>query len=208
MWTWITENSGGLSAIANVAMLLVWVTYLHLLLMTFLRQRRPNLILNRGAGAGLEARCLVSNMSAEPIYIQSVLVTIRTAEDQHTLAVTDMETLEEQAGERRHLSELTRQGPLDSGGFMDLGSFEALAERAARESGIASDNDELVDRLEGVEICVIGAYGPDTLLVAASREFRIDKARNRILVPLTTGTRQIRNWFKRRRIRRMLEANM
>jgi uncharacterized protein with PhoU and TrkA domain len=40
------------------------------------QQKRSDVLINRGTGAGLEARCMISNMSPEAIYIESVIATV------------------------------------------------------------------------------------------------------------------------------------
>lgn len=90
MWNWIASNHQVISALANIAMLLVWIAYLQVFVSSYRRQKRSNILINRGAGSGLEARCLISNMSAEAIYIESLIATAETPEERWSCPVTEL----------------------------------------------------------------------------------------------------------------------
>lgn len=201
MFEWIGDNSSALNVFLNLGILLVWVTYLHLLLMAYVRQRRASIIVNRGAGHGVEARCLLSNMSAEPIYIQNLVATLKNDSGEWKAVVTDLEEAAAQGSELKHV---TSQGPLDSGEFFDAGTFSSLARRAARLAGAPSE--DLERDYACLELTVVAAYGTDSMFVAARREFRLeDEGR---LVPATTTTVQIRSRAERRKIDRFLRDHM
>ena len=74
LWSWLRENHGAVSALASLATLVVWTLYFQMLLMNYRRTLRPKILINRGAGHRLQAHCLIANMSAEPIYIEAVLL--------------------------------------------------------------------------------------------------------------------------------------
>lgn len=203
MWNWINEYSGALSVLANLGMLVIWALYLQLFLVTFLRQRRANILVTRGAGDGVDARCLVSNMSSEPVYIQSVLATVISGEREHTLPVTDTED-SERADRSSSLSSLSSQGPLDTGQILDLGPFSRLIDRVLRAHDEVPHSAEGVRTCEELELTVIGAYGQTTLGVAAKRRFRLEGEDQSILVPTSIDTEQIRSRRGRRYVREVL----
>src|SRR5690606_25677631 len=90
---WMSQRQEFLNLLVNLGMLVVWIAYLQLFLANFRRQRRPNILINFGAGSGLSARCLVSNMSSEAIYIESIIAKLEGDGTTQTCAVTDLEDL-------------------------------------------------------------------------------------------------------------------
>ncbi|WP_334063034.1 hypothetical protein [Limimaricola cinnabarinus] len=48
---WLSIHSAALCLIINAAMLLVWMVYLNIFLVSYLRQRRQCILITQGAGA-------------------------------------------------------------------------------------------------------------------------------------------------------------
>lgn len=186
MWEWIASNHQVISALANIAMLFVWIAYLQVFVSSYRRQKRPNILIHRGAGSELEARCLISNMSAEPIYIESLIATLETADGRWSCPVTDVDE------GRSDLTLATRQGAMQTGQFADFGSFRSLLESGLRmrtepERGTASDALESVKVLE---IKVIAVHGSEDLLAGAIRRFDLIRRHDQLLLKgQTVGTR-------------------
>lgn len=198
MLQWLSQHSDSLSLVADLAMVAVWLTYLQIFLLAHLRQRQSSILINRGAGTSIDAHCLISNMSAEPIYVQTIIGALKTGDRKWTAAVTDLDDIGERQPEK--VSDVTSQGPLGVGEFTDLGTFADLAKRAARAKNIAVEN--LAEEYQAMELTVVAAYGPDKHSVAASREFEIGKDGE--LTPKTVTSTQIRSLRKRRQIDRYL----
>jgi hypothetical protein len=205
MWNWIASNHQVISALANIAMLLVWIAYLQVFVSSYRRQKRSNIQINRGAGSGLEARCLISNMSAEAIYIESIIATIETNEGRWSCPVTEL--LEG----RSDLDLKTRQGPLQAGRFADIGSFHNLIEPALQRcsgsrGGVASDD---LKNLVFFEIKVIAVHGSEDLLAGAMRRFDLIRQQGQLLVRgHAVGTRQIRSRHDRKRLHDDVKADL
>ena len=205
MWNWIATNHQVISALANIAMLVVWIAYLQVFVSSYRRQKRSNILINRGAGSGLEARCLISNMSAEAIYIESVIATVATAEGRWSRPVTEM--LEG----RSDLDLKTRQGPLQAGRFIDIGSFQSLIEPVLQEETelrgtVAPD---IIENVIAFEIKVIAVHGSEDLLTGATRRFDLIRREDRHrLSGHAVGTHQIRSRRNRERLRHDVEADL
>jgi hypothetical protein len=200
MWNWIASNHQIISALANVAMLLVWVAYLHVFVSGYRRQKRSNILINRGVGSGLEARCLISNMSAEAIYIESLIATAETAEGRWSCPVTEL------MEGRSDLDLKTRQGPLQAGRFVDIGSFQSLIEPALKRGTAAADG---LEGLVAFEIKVIAVHGSEDLLAGAKRRFDVVRQQDRLLLRgHTVGTHQIRARQEREKLRDDVEADL
>src|SRR5690606_5968835 len=125
MLDWIARHADFLALLVNAGMLVVWLTYLHVFLTGYRRQVRPKIIINRGGGAGLDARCFVSNMGSEPIYIEDILVTVEANEERWSASVIDVDGLDEGVASSDP-KRLTHQGPLQSGGYMEIGRYGDL----------------------------------------------------------------------------------
>lgn len=206
MWQWISDNSGALNVMTSVAMLVVWGFYLQLFAFGYRRQRRCKLLVNMGGQTTLAARCLVSNMSAEPIYVLSILATVTSGKEKWSQGVTDYE-LSDEDRQAPSAGPMTRQGPLHSAEYRDLGSFADLIEGARHAHGEHEPLERLRQehRPSEIELTVIAMYGSEDLPVGARRCFRLsgDGGEQRI-VPMTVETVQIRSRRARRRLHRHL----
>lgn len=206
--SWLNDNSGAVNVGLNAAMVLIWLVYLQLFLLGYLRQRRPTILINRGAGTGPHARCLIGNMSADPIYVQSLIARLRTEEGTRIEAVTDIGRAGDGDGdgEDEPLGSLTKQGPLESGAYMNIGSFTDVMRRL----------DPKIDlgRLDGprgrpaeLEIIVAAIHGSDDLLIGARRTYRIERREDGlVLTPPRLQATQIRSRWGRMRLRRRYMA--
>ncbi|MCB5175230.1 hypothetical protein [Microvirga lenta] len=205
MWNWIANNHQVIGALANIAMLFVWIAYLQVFVSSYRRQKRSSIMINRGAGSGLEARCLISNMSAEAIYIESLIATVETKEGRWSCPVTEL-----QEG-RSDLELATRQGPVQAGQFVDIGSFRSLIEPVLRP-GAGPRGAVAADGLDGpaaVEIKVIAVHGSEDLLAGAIRRFDLIRQEGRLLLRgHTVGTQQIRSRRQRERLRDDVETDL
>jgi hypothetical protein len=205
MFDWIREHHQTLSVIVNIGMLFVWIAYLQLFLANYKRQTRPKILINVGAGRSIDARCLVSNMSSEAIYVESLIATLETEKDRWICPVTDAQEL---ADEQDHdLRSMTVQGPLKQGEVMDVGSFRDLVRHAVRESECPVPAEvEFPEGLAAIEIQAIADFGPDDLLVGAKRRFELVREDGGwTLGHHTPHTEQIRSRRERRRVKRLLE---
>jgi hypothetical protein len=157
-------------------------------LVSYKRQTRSKIVINRGAGIDLDARCLISNMSSDAIYV-----------DCHwRRTVTDIEVRgdgEIPADPKR----LTHQGPLGPGEYMDIGSYRELIERVVDGRGRL---EMVLEEMTGTviaQIQVVADYASEDLLVGARRRFELKSQERRwLLKPQDGGTEQIRSRRERR----------
>ncbi|MBM1170601.1 hypothetical protein [Microvirga arabica] len=205
MWNWIASNHQVIGAMANIAMLFVWIAYLQVFVSSYRRQKRSKILINRGAGSGLEARCLISNMSAEAIYIESLIVSVETTDGHWSYPVTEL--LEG----RSDLELATRQGPLQTGQLIDIGSFQSLIQPVLRRGmgldGTVAPSD--LDNLVAFEIKVIAVHGSEDLLSGAVRRFDVIRQQNRLLLKgHAVATHQIRSRRERKRLEDEVKADL
>ncbi len=211
MLDWILRYHPLLALVISTCTLLVWIFYAHLLLANFKRQRRPNLIINRGAGKGLGSLCLLSNMSAEPMFINQLLVRLDTSRGPLMGDVTDIrDGLGDEAPPDLSLYQTTRQGPLRSGEYSHIGTFQSLIRRVAEQHGIALDGHQPQGdwTFHTLEIRAVAFYGSDRHPLGVLRRFRLQAAAEGecTLVPESPLTHQLCSRRQRREVRRwMLE---
>jgi len=202
---WIAEHRELITALTGAGTLLVWIIYLQVFVSSYRRQLRATLLITRGAGDGLEARCLLSNMSSGPVYVQSVQVRLETPTGTLISPVTDTLDLEDEALPGPRLQ--TRQGPLESGQTRDLGTFGNLINHALRTSTEGPDLSVLAN-IRSVTIEIVGIYGSEDLPIGAHRCFLLLDHNGRLRIQgQELETKQIRSRRERRRLVADLERD-
>lgn len=200
---WIAENSAALQVGVGVLNALVWVMYLHLFLTSYRRQQETVILIHRGASEDDRARCIVSNMGSEAIYILSVVAELTVDGEVCSAHVTDRDEIDLDSFDdplRR-----TSQGPLKSGEFLDVGSFHDLAVRALHR--VAPDKSP--EDVERIRVTVVAASSHAAALVGASREFLRQKGKSGYSVmPTTLVAQQLRRRRDRRRIENMMRSDL
>lgn len=207
MWQWINENAQALSFFTSVGTLLVWLFYAQLLFSGFKRQRQPRLLINQGWGTQIDSVCLISNMSHEPVYIQCLVLTLATSNGEYSSFVTDLDTDQTDQDEHR-IEHISRQGPLGSGCYMNLGRFRLLVRQAARQSGLSESDDNPIYALQlnSITVTVITNYGPESKAIGSERRFLIRGENNELLRPATIDTPRVSNRAARRELERWIES--
>ncbi|GGE38850.1 hypothetical protein GCM10011360_28240 [Primorskyibacter flagellatus] len=198
MLEFVRQNSELVQIGASLTTTFVWLVYLHVLLRGFREQRRSSMLINRGGGDDLDARCLISNMGAQPAYLLDVLACIETEEGPSVSSVVDRRELRREELERP--TEMTGQGPLPSGGYVDIGSFRDIVDRSA------CGNIDPETSPATLKLISVAATNQASHIVAAVREFDLAGEGDRVAVyPRTLEARQVRSRLARRRVRRALE---
>jgi hypothetical protein len=234
MYDWIADNYKVLSVCASLASVSVWLVYAQLLYLGFRRQRSPRLIINRGRNKDINALCLISNMSAESVFIEYIIAELETTSGTITLDVTDFELeylesgnsgdgqSDQAAGNQRPLnaSENTRQGPIPPGGFFHIGTFNELIQRIARNEVMTTREDtpeyyseshgekNLQDKLElnCLTLRLIGIYGPEAMPIGAERRFDLKYDGDYLaLTPGSWDTKQLATLRQRYKLSKDLE---
>lgn len=198
---WLADNSSAIQAVTGVLTALIWVVYLHTLLMNYARQRRPEILITYGAGRGLASRCFITNLGLEPIYLLDAVIEVHTREGSGTASIIDRTEDGEAVSDPAHA---TNQGPLPSAGYRDIGSFKSLLDRA-RGQDPAMPNAETVC---SIEITIIAATAAQASLAGARRRFVLEQEgkRGSRLLAASSDTRQIRSSGEFRRLRQYMNS--
>lgn len=204
---WVIQYKDALTVMISIGTLIVWVMYAQLLLNNYRRQRQPRIIINRGAGKGIGSLCLISNMSAEPIFINQIVLLLNTNQGQLCCDVTDIR--EESKGEIEQdlvLHNATRQGPLGTGDFTHIGTFATLIQRLAALHDVPMHGHKPGEgwSFEGLEVRVIAFYGSDKHAIGASRAFTLancDEGGSQLIAQARESV-QFNSHWQRRQVRK------
>lgn len=203
MWGWLADNSALVQAAMGGITALVWVFYLHILVSGLNRQRRTDILIHLGGSQGLDARTFVSNLGFEPIYVLEIILTIWSTDGERETSIADRTELTKE--DLSSPSAATFQGPLKSGEFVDIGSFENLLQRARWNTAADLDPSEI----GRVELKIAAISAASSIIVAARRQFYIDFEEDKCRVrPKTLYAVQIRSWWGRYKLRRQLQAQL
>ncbi|RKQ96344.1 hypothetical protein C7446_2936 [Kushneria sinocarnis] len=223
-WQWLTANAALFSALCSFGMFIIWFVYLQLLLHNFRMQRKPQIIINRGRGRDVDSLCLISNMSQEAVFVETIFAQLETSDGVWFGDITDTVDQQHSEDDQRQqdssqtetpypLSRMTRQGPLNKGQYMEGGSFGTLIREVAGTHGLELDESCNVvkgeTKLQGIEIRLIAIFGSEKRPVGARRHFELrqeDDGRISV-VPGQITTQQLntrRQQLELRRWRRML----
>ncbi|MAY63063.1 MAG: hypothetical protein CML29_12690 [Rhizobiales bacterium] len=195
IWQTVTNNSGGINVVTNLLMLGVWALYFQLILTTYRHGLRPKILVNRAAGYTLDARCIITNMSSEKIYLESVLLTLANDEEEQTFVLTEYVGTEAQTA-----SPQLFQGPLASGELIDIGSFRSLMDRSL---GPDADHPLREPNLRSLRILVVATYTAEDQIIGAERTFDI-RGEDHRLSPRRYSADQIRSGSRRAEIERYM----
>lgn len=197
MLDWLKDNSQVINILVNSGMLLVWIFYAQLLLSSYRRQRRPQVLINQTKGNDFGSEIMVSNMSEQSVFIEGVVAVVETPEDTFSRQVTDVTVDDEDEPEQTRRA--TSQGPLPPGASMRLGTFRRLAR------WITADSDS-IDRWGIIEIRLIFRYGSEDHPIGVWRRFRLDDGEDGCRIrPDTLVTRRSSGWRGRRQVSRWLK---
>lgn len=202
MLEWLSGNAQTISALASLGTLTIWTIYLQIFWRSHRRQATAKLIINWGEGRKLSARCFVTNMSERAVFIQGVVVDLRTRCGGHRVYISDAEDVRN-SGRPTEWKHLTRQGPVDPGKLLDMGSFETILDYSVYVSSGEEKfaESELGQRVQEFEITIIGVYGAEDMLIGASRRFQIERFEDKpMLHSPTVETHQITSSRERRQL--------
>lgn len=203
LWTWIQHNADGLTAIANVLMLLIWLLYLELFFRQYRRARRPYLEIQHGQGSDMTSVCLLVNVGKELFDVKSVIVEVAGDGKRASFQVSDYRCISQ---EDEGVAQILRQGPLQPRGLIVIGRFEDLirgrttdpdGRRVALQLGIPSQD------AESIEIRCVALHSGR--LVGARRRFFVrDRENHRAIRPEGNYTRQLTSRWRRNQLERWL----
>ncbi|MDR9498211.1 MAG: hypothetical protein RI556_03480 [Hydrogenovibrio sp.] len=194
-----------ITAISSAIMALVWVVYFQLFFKQYQRRRRPYLVIHHAQNEQIDALCLLVNMSEEPVHIQNVHVQIYLA-DQRTQTFTVTEYARVNPDDK-NLQRILRQGPLQAGGYLVLGSFRNLIMgRKSREESA----EFLLSEVKEIEVRTTGIHGSTPHPIGVRRRFFLEhpKGDAPVIFPQNIHTEQLIGRKDRDLVRTWLENSL
>jgi hypothetical protein len=193
---WIKENSELANLIVNFLFVVIWGVYLHLIYKSFQEQHTPKIIINQSLGFGTSSLCTLSNMSKEPVHINCVVLSVSEGDVEETIDVTDYIWKHPEEQDALKPNEVTKLGPLESGGLLSLGTFHNLLQQAIRK-GDHEDNKadvDLVRQKTKIEIRLVFTFSFKSHLLGAKRVFCINQSGDQmLLIPESFETEHLTN---------------
>lgn len=217
MLEWLVENAALVANLASLAMLAVWTFYAVLFYREFQRQRTPFFVIHQAQGHGLDSTCLVVNLSKEPVHVLCVMLILHTTRGTFAQRLRNFRRVSRESDSGRDVQTAIKQGPLTSGAFLGLGSFEAMLDAAVENvlrrsghwgaPGEELDLHELIHELRQVEVRVIALHGAHERPVGATRKFQvhIEEEDQVAIEPAVLLTRQMASRAERRIVRQWLQ---
>lgn len=206
----LQANAPIISAAASLGTLCIWAVYLQIFVGGHRRQIKPMLVINHGEGRTLNAHCLVTNMSKDPVHIQSVVASVTTEAQTYTAYITDAEDIR-RSGVDTGWQRMTRQGPLQPGTMVDMGTFDCIIEYAKATALVSDEHPVLRGDMmpDTIEITILGIYGSEDLLIGAARTFHLTTSEAGGSIKASEAlTRQITRRHERKKLLRELNEQL
>ena len=197
---WASESYAIANLVVSILMLAVWGVYLELFWRSYRRRLRPKLVISRGAGSGIGAYCLISNLSSEPVFIEGIIIRLLAAGERTSIAITDLAKFKMTGPKQQEPS--PGEGPMKPGDYMVIGRFSALVDAAS-----AAADRELRSPWVA-EIWVIADYSCDGRVIYSRRRFTVRTERDeRVLAPERLETEIVRSRSEQEEITQLLLEN-
>jgi hypothetical protein len=202
----LTAYSQVIQTGTSILMVLIWLVYLQIFLMAFLRQRRSSIHIDRGAANDESARCIIVNMGQQPIFLLAVVVDFGDVDDADAntrAVVTDRDEIAPEDASRP--LDRTNKGPLGPGEACDVGSLADLMHRARGRLDIALERRQI----SKMWVSAVAVSHEGGSLIAATKGFgarHLDGGRT-LFEPDTALTKQIQSRFHRKRLLALLDES-
>lgn len=205
MLDWIRDNYAFLSVLAIFGALAVWAAYLQVFMSGYRRNTRPQIVISQTGDALLDSRCLVSNMSSEPIFIESIFVSLDVEGERWDGPVTEVRIRPQEEDRSSDPRLITHKGPLKPGEYTDIGSFGDLLQRILVRNEASENYRRFLNEPAVAGIRVIADYASEYLLIGAERKFDLfSRDGEWLLRAQSVKTTQIRGTRQRKDIERTL----
>lgn len=175
-----------IAPISSAVIAVVWVIYFQLFFVQYRRNNRPYLVIHHAQNDNPGALCLLVNMSKEPVHVQCVQACIRTKHhEQEVFTVTRYDRVN---ADDTNIQQSLRQGPVQPGGYLVLGTFRdiILGQRSEEE-----DAGQLLENATELELRAAVIHGPSQYPVGARRRFYLHHNKRTRIYPQNIHTEQL-----------------
>lgn len=201
MWQVLSANAAPINVILNAVMVVIWLVYLQIFLVAFLRGRRSSIHIDMGAARDENARCIVTNMGQQPVYLLAIVVDFGFENQTSRAVVTDRDEVRPEDAARP--LDRTNQGPMAQGEARDTGSLEDLMQRGRRRLDMTINRHEI----SAMWVTALGVTNEGSYLIAGTKRFTVEHRQDgtTYFSPDEVLTRQVRSPWRRRRLLDLLE---
>jgi hypothetical protein len=213
---WLQANSGVLSALSALFMVMVWLIYLHLFYVEFIQSRRPRTRIHQTGGSSPKSVLLLVNMSEKTINVVSVSARGFTSDGALHCELNDYFHFSQSGRTFKDMENTIRQGPVPPGDYIFLGEVSDILNRLKQNgaSNPAPGEENLSDpshpapAIHTLELRVILMHGADDRVFGARRRYSVDASESAMEVtPLSFCTDQLTSRRQRREILGWPEAD-
>lgn len=190
--------------VSSAIMALVWVVYFQLFFIQYKRSSRPYLVIHHAQNESPDALCILVNMGKEPVHIQCVQALIQTQEgDEELFTVTRYDRVN---ADDSNIPQSLRQGPLQPGGFLVLGTFRnIILGHRTDEPGAGED---LLPNVRTLELRAAMIHGPSRRPVGVRRRFYLQHRGGTLIYPQNIHSEQLVRRRDRREVSRWIESEL
>lgn len=196
-----------ISTAASVIMTLAWVGYLHLALTQYMRANRPFFVIQHAHEDDPSALCLFVNLSKEPVHLQAAIARVHRGEKCTSYRITDYKRI---TATEQHVQSKLRQGPIQPGGYLVLGSFAdiMLGNQSGDENNEKATADKLSD-INSLELCMAVVYASKKYHIGARRHFLLEQIDGEIKIrAYSISTDQLVHRRHRRTVKEWVNAGI
>lgn len=192
-----------IAPLSSAVMAIVWVVYFPLFFFQYQRNNRPYLVIHHAQNENPDALCLLVNMGKEAVHVQCVQAVVRQrAGEENTLTVTQYDRV---TADDKNIQQSLRQGPLQPGGYLVLGSFRNII------LGRKSDDEDafyLLEDIVQIELRAAVIHGPSKYPVGVRRRFVLTHEGETRIFPHNIYSEQLISRKGRHTVRRWVEEEL
>lgn len=192
-----------ITPLSSAIMALVWIVYFQLFFLQYRRNNRPYLVIHHAQNENPDALCLLVNMGKETVHVQCVQIALFTrAGEEKTMTVSEYRRIQ---SDDSNVHQILRQGPLQPGGYLVLGSFKnIILGRRSKEV----DPNYLFEDIVDVEIRAAVIHGPSKYPVGVRRRFTLRHEAGSAIFPRNIYSEQLVKRKDRHEVRRWVETEL
>ncbi|MFW5823697.1 MAG: hypothetical protein ACOCVV_01890 [Marinobacter sp.] len=190
--------------VSSAVMAIVWIVYFQVFFIQYKRNSRPYLVIHHAQNENPDAVCLLVNMGKETVHVQCVqLVAYTRAGEERVMTVTEYRRV---GADDQSIQQILRQGPLQPGGYLVLGSFRSIILGRRSED---DDAEYLLEDITDIELRAAFIHGPSRSPVGVRRHFvlRHEAGGTRIL-PHNIHSEQLTRRKDRHQVRQWVESEL
>lgn len=179
---WLQDNATLLSAFATIFMAIVWIVYAQVAIRTYLRHRKPRIIIDQTEEQSIDTKFIIVNLSEQPVYVANLIVSVGFDGQERSRQVSKyFRSSSEDVHERpREVESELRHGTLTPGDLLLLGDTDQLLTWLMSDDG---DEDtphgekfrQMMWSVDVIEIRAISMVGVEDEPIGSYRRFEVVK---------------------------------